>query len=242
MAASPYTLSFYLAAGGTFQTEAGICFLSVTFAGVQVYYLNINNNIYTTFPGGMFYQQEVILTPPGSTETLEFDFTCDDVEQFPNLGLDDITITGPDACPAFCSIDPAAEAFAAAGAEATLYCNDFLGIPQPSTVTVQAAATSTILTTTTVSPTPTPTPTVTETVVPAKDKRYLVPDTLTYEFAFTSTYNSAQQSSACSCLSIPPALASTTTTTTIDITSTVVVTAAPTTSSTTPTPRTITKP
>jgi len=190
----------------------------------------------------MFYQQEVAITPTGSTETLEFDLNCGDVEQFPDLALDDITITGPDACPAFCSTDPAAEAFASAGAEATLYCNDFLGIPQPSTVTIQAAATSTIFTTTTVSPTPTPTPTVSQSMFAPKDKRYLVPDTLTYEFPFTSTYNSAQQSAACSCLSIQPALASTTSTTTIDITSTVVITAAPTTSSTTPTPRTITKP
>ena len=202
--------------------------------------MSINNNIFLNFPGQMFFPQEVTITPTGSTQTLEFDFNCGDVQQSPDLALDDITITGPDACPAFCSIDPAAEAFASAGAEATLYCNDFLGIPQPSTVTIQAAATSTTFSTTTVSPTPTPTSTVSQSMFALKDKRSGVPDTLTNEFLFTSTYNLAQQSAACSCLSIQPALASTTSTTTIDITSTVVVTPAPTTSSTTPTLRTTT--
>ncbi|PMD31508.1 hypothetical protein L207DRAFT_572732 [Hyaloscypha variabilis F] len=234
--ASSYALSFFWSPAGSEETQSNTCILIVTVGGVQVYFLSVTSETYALYNVGTWYQVEEIFTPLGSTETLEFDLNCGDLEVYPQIALDDITITGIGAgtCSFSCSTDPAAEAFAAAGAEATLYCNDFLGIPQPSTVTIQTAATSTIFTSTTVSPTPTPTPTVTETIVPAKDKRYLVPDTLSYEFPFTSTYNSAQQSSACSCLSIPPALASTTSTTTVDVTSTVIITATPTSSTTPP--------
>jgi hypothetical protein len=210
---STYTLSFYWTLG-QFETS-DVCTFTASFAGVEVWQLDINSATYSTYTSGTYYNQELPLVSLGSTETLEFDFNCGDPDSF--VALDEVTITGllAGTCPAFsCSTDPAAEAFASAGEEATMYCADLLGIPQPTTLTYQAAATSTIFTTTTVTPTPIQTP-----GNPAKEKRS------THEFTFTSTFDSAQQSAACSCLSIQPAQVSVTTTSTIDITSTVVVTA-----------------
>ncbi|TGO28748.1 hypothetical protein BPAE_0023g00130 [Botrytis paeoniae] len=111
---------------------------------------------------------------------------------------------------AFCTTDAAALVFAAAGTPVTSYCSSLLSI-QPTYADEQylfVTKTALITTTTTVSP-------ATVTVF----KR----TTRTDSYPFTSTYDLAQQSSACSCLSIQPAVIAETVTITVPATSLVVV-------------------
>ncbi|KAF7930155.1 hypothetical protein BELL_0086g00180 [Botrytis elliptica] len=111
---------------------------------------------------------------------------------------------------AFCSTDAAALVFAAAGTPVTSYCSSLLSI-QPTYADEQyvfVTKTTLVTTTTTVGP-------ATVTVF----KR----TTRTDPYPFTSTYDLAQQSSACSCLSIQPAVIAETVTITVPATSLVVV-------------------
>ncbi|TGO63018.1 hypothetical protein BOTNAR_0106g00140 [Botryotinia narcissicola] len=111
---------------------------------------------------------------------------------------------------AFCSTDAAALVFAAAGTPVTSYCSSLLSI-QPTYADEQylfVTETTLITTTTTVSP-----PTVT----------VLKRTTRTNSYPFTSTYDLAQQSSACSCLSIQPTVIAETVIITVPATSLVVV-------------------
>ncbi|KAF7948443.1 uncharacterized protein EAE97_003854 [Botrytis byssoidea] len=107
---------------------------------------------------------------------------------------------------AFCSTDAAALVFAAAGTPVSSYCSSLLSI-QPSYADEQylfVTKTTLITTTTTVSP-------ATVTFL----KRTTRPDS----YPFTATYDLAQQSSACSCLSIQPTVIAETVTITVPATS-----------------------
>ncbi|TGO89311.1 hypothetical protein BPOR_0115g00160 [Botrytis porri] len=111
---------------------------------------------------------------------------------------------------AFCSTDAAALVFAAADTPVTSYCSSLISI-LPTYADEQyifVTITTLISTTTTVSP-----------AAVTVFKR----TTKTDSYPFTSTYDLVQQSSACSCLSIQPAVIAETVTITVPATSLVVV-------------------
>ncbi|TGO14209.1 hypothetical protein BTUL_0056g00160 [Botrytis tulipae] len=151
---------------------------------------------------------------PTSISSVEINSSTSELPETTDLSVTiALSTTSSPALPsvtAFCSTDAAALVFAAAGTPVTSYCSSLLSI-QPTYADEQylfVTETTLITTTTTVSP-------ATVTVL----KR----TTRTDSYPFTSTYDLAQQSSACSCLSIQPTVIAETVTITVPATSLVVV-------------------
>ncbi|KAM0134326.1 hypothetical protein ACHAO1_005721 [Botrytis cinerea] len=151
---------------------------------------------------------------PTSTSSLEINTSTSELPATTEISITSApSTTSSPALPsvtAFCSTDAAALVFAAAGTPVTSYCSSLLSI-QPTYADEQylfVTKTTLVTTTTTVSP-------ATVTVF----KRTTRSDS----YPFTSTYDLAQQSSACSCLSIQPAVIAETVTITVPATSLVVV-------------------
>ncbi|TEY39015.1 hypothetical protein BOTCAL_0472g00090 [Botryotinia calthae] len=151
---------------------------------------------------------------PTSTSSLEINSSTSELPETTEISITSAPSTTPSpALPSvtsFCSTDAAALVFAAAGTPVTSYCSNLLSI-QPTYADEQylfVTKTTLITTTTTVSP-------ATVTVF----KRTTSSDS----YPFTSTYDLAQQSSACSCLSIQPEVIAETITITVPATSLVVV-------------------
>ncbi|KAF5873555.1 uncharacterized protein Bfra_005018 [Botrytis fragariae] len=178
----------------------------------------IVNSTSSDAPSGTGYQAPANSTTteilPTSTSTLEIDSSTSELPETTEIPITSApsTTSSPviPSVTAFCSTDAAALVFAAAGTPVTSYCSSLLSI-QPTYADEQylfLTKTTLITTTTTVSP-------ATVTVF----KR----TTRTDSYPFTSTYDLAQQSSACSCLSIQPAVIAETVTITVPATSLVVV-------------------
>ncbi|KAF7949101.1 hypothetical protein EAE96_008271 [Botrytis aclada] len=151
---------------------------------------------------------------PTSTSSLEINSSTSELPETTEVSITSApsTTSSPPlpSVTAFCSTDAAALVFAAAGTPVTSYCSSLLSI-QPTYADEQylfVTETTLITTTTTISP-------ATVTVF----KRTTRIDT----YPFTSTYDLAQQSAACSCLSIQPAVIAETVTITVPATSLVVV-------------------
>lgn len=158
-----------------------------------------------------FTTTDILLTSTSSVEINSSTSELPETTEIPITSAPSTTSSlAPPSVTAFCSTDAVALVFAAAGTPATSYCSSLLSI-QPSYADEQylfVTKTTLITTTTTVSP-------ATVTVF----KR----TTRTDSYPFTSTYDLAQQSSACSCLSIQPAVIAETVTITVPATSLVAV-------------------
>ncbi|TGO40722.1 hypothetical protein BHYA_0032g00010 [Botrytis hyacinthi] len=176
------------------------------------------NSTSSHFPSGTGYPSPMNSTTteiiPTSTSSLEINSSTSELPETTEITTKSVpSTTSSPALPsvtAFCSTDAAALVFAAAGTPVTSYCSSLLSI-QPTYADEQylfVTKTTLVTTTTTVSP-------ATVTVL----KRTTRSDS----YPFTSTYDLAQQSSACSCLSIQPAVIAETVTITVPATSLVIV-------------------
>ncbi|KAF7881032.1 uncharacterized protein EAF02_006923 [Botrytis sinoallii] len=178
----------------------------------------IANSTSSNVPSGTGYSAPANSTTteilPTSTSSLEINSSTSESPETTEIPITSAPSTTSSlvlpSVTAFCSTDAAALVFAAAGTPVTSYCSSLLSI-QPTYADEQyvlVTKTTLVTTTTTVSP-------ATVTVF----KR----TTRTDPYPFTSTYDLAQQSSACSCLSIQPAVIAETVTITVPATSLVVV-------------------